>query len=94
MSLLYNVDIDNIEDLMKTLALNFQKRRLEKGFSRQAISELSGVPTPTIAKFEQKHTISLSSFAALAKLLGYTYAIKDFLSEPIYHSMQDSEVIY
>lgn len=46
-----------------------QKRRLEKGLSREALTELRGVPTPTIAKFEQKHTISLSSYVALAKCI-------------------------
>ena len=53
MPLLYNFDIDTVEELLAVLARNIQKRRLEKGLSREALTELSGVPTPTIAKFEQ-----------------------------------------
>ena len=67
MSLLYNFDIDTPEDILQLLACNLQKRRLEKGLSRDALSKLSGVPSPTIAKFEQKFSISLSSYVALTK---------------------------
>ena len=77
MQLLYNFDVDTPDELLTILADNLQKRRLEKGLSREALTELSGVPTPTIAKFEQKHTISLSTYVALAKALCYTKAIKE-----------------
>ena len=93
MPLLYNFDIDTLDELLATLAGSLQKRRLEKGLSREALSELSGVPTPTIAKFEQKHTISLASYVALAKALGYTKAIKELLSEPLYNTMEELEII-
>ena len=49
MSLLYNFDVERPEELLAILAQNLQKRRLEKGLSREALTELSGVPTPTIA---------------------------------------------
>lgn len=93
MQLLYNFDVDTSSELVAILADNLQKRRLEKGLSREALTALSGVPTPTIAKFEQKHTISLASFVALAKALGYSKAIKDLLSEPLYNTMEELENI-
>ncbi|CDN31911.1 transcriptional regulator [Mucinivorans hirudinis] len=93
MPLLYNFNIDTLDELLATLAGSLQKRRLEKGLSREALSELSGVPSPTIAKFEQKHTISLASYVALAKALGYTKAIKELLSEPLYNTMEELEII-
>lgn len=93
MSLIYNFDIDTPEDLLKILAKNLQQRRLEKGLSREALTKLSGVPTPTIAKFEQKQMISLSSYVSLAKALGYTKSIKDLLSEPIYNTMEELDII-
>lgn len=93
MPLLYNFDIDTLDELLAILASNLQKRRLEKGLSREALTELSGVPTPTIAKFEQKHTISLASFVALAKALGYTKDMKALLSEPLYNTMEELEMI-
>ena len=39
MSLLYNFDIDTPEDILQLLACNLQKRRLEKGLSRDAYSK-------------------------------------------------------
>ncbi|MGL4519105.1 MAG: helix-turn-helix domain-containing protein [Phocaeicola sp.] len=93
MPLLYNFDMDTPDELLAILAHNLQKRRLEKGLSRQALTLLSGVPTPTIAKFEQKHTISLSSFVALAKALGYSKMVKKLLSEPLYDTMEELEEI-
>ena len=47
MPLLYNFDVERPEELLAILAQNLQKRRLEKGLSREALTELSGVPTPT-----------------------------------------------
>lgn len=85
--------MDTPDELLAMLADNLQKRRLEKGLSREALTELSGVPAPTVAKFEQKHTISLASYVALAKALGYTKAIKELLSEPLYNTMEELEMI-
>ena len=93
MPLLYTFDIDSVDDMMTQLATNLQKRRLEKGLSREALTVLSGVPTPTIAKFEQKHAISLASYVALAKALGYAKSIKELLAEPQFSTMEELETI-
>lgn len=90
---LYTFDIDTPDELLQVLAQNLQKRRLEKGLSRDALSALSGVPAPTIAKFEQKFTISLSSYVALAKALGYAKAVKGLLSEPLFSTMEELDMI-
>ena len=88
MSYLYNFDIDTAEELTAVLARNMQQRRLEKGLSREALSEMSGVPAS-----EQKHTIALTSYVALAKALGYSADIKQLLSEPQYSTMEELETI-
>lgn len=93
MSYFYNFDLDTVEDVQQILANNLQKRRLEKGLSRNTLSEISGVPVSTIAKFEQKYTISLASYIALAKSLGYTKDVKDLLSKPLYRTIEELEVI-
>lgn len=93
MPLLYDFNMDSADDLATGLAENVKHRRLEKGLSRNALSLMSGVPTPTIAKFEQKHSISLSGFIALAKALGYTDALKSLLAEPIYSTMEELDTI-
>jgi transcriptional regulator with XRE-family HTH domain len=93
MPLLYNFDIEGTEELLAILAQNVQKRRLEKGLSRNALAGLSGVPAPTIAKFEQKHAISMASFVAIAKALGYANAIRELLAEPLFSTMEELEMI-
>lgn len=93
MSYFYNFDLETVNDILKILARNLQKRRLEKGISRNALAEMSNVPSTTIAKFEQKHTISLASYVALAKALGYTNDIKELLSKPLYNTMEELDTI-
>jgi Helix-turn-helix. len=93
MPFLYDFDIDTIDEILKLLAQHLQKRRLEKGLSRNTLSEISGVPAPTIAKFEQSYSISLSSYVALAKALGYTKEIKALLSQPQYSTMEELDLI-
>ncbi len=93
MPLLYNFDMETPDELLAILAGNLQRRRLEKGLSREALTEMSGVPTPTIAKFERQHTISLASFVALAKAMGYSQDVKSLLSEPLYSTMEELEQI-
>lgn len=93
MNLLYTFDPESPQDLCGILAMNLRKRRLERGLSRAALSMMSGVPTPTIAKFETKHSISLESFVALAKALGYIDEIKNLLTEPIYQTLEQLEYI-
>ena len=93
MPLLYDFNMDSAEDLAVRLSENVKRRRLEKGLSRSALAMMSGVPAPTIAKFEQHHGISLVSFLALAKALGYTDALKSLLAEPVYTTMEELDTI-
>lgn len=93
MPLLYDFNMDSAGDLAIRLAENVKRRRLEKGLSRKALSMMSGVPAPTIAKFEQQHSISLVGFLALAKALGYTEALKSLLAEPVYSTMEELDTI-
>lgn len=80
-------------ELMQILAQRLQKRRLEKGLSRQALSELSGVPAPTIARFEQHYAISLRQYLDLAIALGYANQVKDLMQEALYNTLEELETI-
>ncbi len=93
MPLLYDFDVDSVQDLMAGLSVKTKQRRLEKGLSRSALSLMSGVPVPTIAKFEQKHSISLQGFVALAKALGYSDEVKRLLAEPKFATMEELDTI-
>lgn len=89
----YTYDLDSPTSILALLAERIKKRRLEKGLSREALSQLSGVPVPTIAKFEQKNTVSLKAFIALAMPLGYTEDIKKLLDEPKFSTMNELQQI-
>ena len=78
---------------MQQLAERLKARRLEKGVSRQALAEMSGVPAPTIARFEQQYAISLRQYIDLAIALGYAEQMQVLMKEPIYKTMEELETI-
>ena len=53
------------ERLATILAENCRKRRLDKGMSRRSLSEKTGIPEPTLERFETKGKISLEAFLRL-----------------------------
>lgn len=52
------------------LAATLRLKRLNRDLTQKGLSERSGVPLPTLRKFEQKGTISLGSFLKLLMVLG------------------------
>ena len=78
---------------MQQLAERLKARRLEKGLSRQALAEISGVPAPTIARFEQQYAISMRQYIDLAITLGYAEQLQVLMQEPIYKTMEELETI-
>lgn len=78
---------------MQQLAERLKARRLEKGVSRQALAEMSGVPAPTIARFEQQYAISMRQYIDLAIALGYAEQLQVLMREPIYKTMEELETI-
>ena len=80
-------------ELMQQLAERLKARRLEKGLSRPALAEISGVPAPTIARFEQQHAISMRQYMDLAIALGYADQFQVLMQEPIYKTMEELETI-
>ena len=78
---------------MRELAERLKARRLEKGLSRQALAEISGVPAPTIARFEQQYAISMRQYIDLAIALGYVDQLQVLMQEPIYKTLEELETI-
>jgi hypothetical protein len=54
----------------KKLAENVRQRRLDMLLTQEGLAERSGVPLPTLRKFEQRGAISLESFLKLLMVLG------------------------
>lgn len=90
---MYELEQISSGELMLQLAKRLQKRRLEKGLSRQALSDLSGVPAPTIARFEQHYAISMRQFLDLVITMGYADEVKHLMDEPKYKTMEELETI-
>ena len=82
MNLIYDFDLDTPDELLEILAKNLQQRRLEKGLSRNALSKLSGVPTPHDCQIRNRNTPYLWPLSSQwPRALGYSKDIKE-LSVP------------
>lgn len=90
---MYSFEQISSAELMQQLADRVKSRRLERGLSRQALSELSGVPAPTIARFEQHYAISMRQYVDLVAALGYTDQLQEIMREPRYKTMEELETI-
>lgn len=93
LSLLDGFTLDNAEDIILAVAENFRRRRVEKNITRQRISELSGVPLSTVARFEQKGLISFESLVKLAMALDYTAEIRSLFGKPKFDTMAELDLI-
>lgn len=63
----------------RKLAENVRQRRLGMDLTQEGLAERSGVPLPTLRKFEQKGAISLESFLKLQMVVGGLEAMLDAL---------------
>ncbi len=54
----------------KVLAKQTRERRLQMELTQEGLAERSGVPLPTLRKFEQKGAISLESYLKIQMVLG------------------------
>jgi len=75
----------------KKIADNMRQQRLAMELTQEGLSKRSGVPLPTLRKFEQKGAISLESFLKLQMVLGGLGDIVSAteLKEDIFNSIDD-----
>ncbi|MBN4082342.1 helix-turn-helix transcriptional regulator [Mariprofundus ferrooxydans] len=59
-----------VSKAQKKLVENLRLHRLQMELTQEVLAERSGVPLPTLRKFEQKGVISLESFLKLQMVLG------------------------
>lgn len=93
LSLLDGFTLDNSGDIAKEVASNFRRRRVEKNITRRQISEDSGVPLSTVARFERQGLISFDSLIRLAMALGFTAEVRSLFGAAKYDTMQELETI-
>lgn len=89
LSVLENFTLDNADDIGKTVADDFRKRRIEKNLTREQVAEQSGVAVSNIVRFEQKGLISLKNLISIAMAMGYTSEVKNIFSQPKYSTMNE-----
>lgn len=73
------------------IAENIRARRLSMELTQEGLAERSGVPLPTLRKFEQKGAISLESFLKLLMVVGEVEELLNILkpSKPTFNSIDD-----
>ncbi len=62
--------LTTVAKAQEKIAENARLQRLTMGLTQQGLAERSGVPLPTLRKFEQKGLISLEAFLKLQMVLG------------------------
>ena len=91
----YSFDIfdKNPERLAKILAENCRKRRLDKGLRRRSLSEITGIPEPTLERFETKRKISLEALLKLVVEFDWFDEMSAIMSKSKYTTGEELEVI-
>lgn len=59
-----------VSKAQRKLTENIRERRLRMQLTQEGLAQRSGVPLPTIRKFEQKGVISLESFLKILLIVG------------------------
>lgn len=62
------------------LAQNVRQRRLNMDLTQEGLSKRSGVPLPTLRKFEQKGVISLEAYLKILMVVGGLEKMLDALT--------------
>lgn len=93
LSVLDSYTLDSADEMARQVAENFRQRRVEKNITRQKISELSGVPLSTVARFEQKGLIAFESLVKLAMALGYTSDMRNLFGSAKFDTMEELDMI-
>jgi transcriptional regulator with XRE-family HTH domain len=89
LSLLESLTTNNPDDVARSLANDFRRRRIEKNLTREKVAEISGIAVSNIVRFEQKGLISLKNLIGIAIALGYTSELKNIFAEPKYSTTEE-----
>ncbi len=75
----------------KTLAKQAKETRLARGWKRETLSKHTGIPVPTIKRYETTGDISLKQFLKLVFILGDLNILKEVFKpeEPFYSSIDE-----
>ncbi|WP_300670668.1 helix-turn-helix transcriptional regulator [Soonwooa sp.] len=82
---------NSLSKIQKKLVVHLRQRRLQMNLTQEGLAERSGVPLPTLRKFEQKGVISLESFLKILSVIGGLEEVVDVLKpkEQSFKSIDD-----
>ncbi len=89
LSVLDGFTLPDADDVARKMADDFRKRRVERGLTREAVAEKSGVALANITRFEQKGLISLKNLILLAISMDYLNEVRDIFAAPKYSTMEE-----
>lgn len=89
LSLLDSYSQPDADEVARKMADDFRKRRVERGLTREAMAEKSGVAPANITRFEQKGLISLKNLILLAVSMDYLHEVRDIFASPKYSTMEE-----
>ena len=91
----YSFDIFNKtpEHLAMVLAENCRKRRLDRGMSRRSLSEATGIPEPSLERFETKGKISLEAFLRLVVEFDWFDEMSTIMGKSKFTTGEELEII-
>jgi hypothetical protein len=64
------ISLDTPSEVQIKIAAKAKESRIMRGHSRMRCSELSGIPAPTLRRFEDTGQISLTQFLMLVRIYG------------------------
>lgn len=71
------------------IAGNAKRLRLSQNLSRKTLSEKSGVPEPTLKRFETTGKVSLDALLLIATALGTVEQVAKLFASPTIQSMDE-----
>lgn len=89
LSLLESLVPPEPDEVARKLADDFRRRRLEKGLTREAVAQESGVAVSNIIRFERQGLISLKNLISLAIATGYIAELQSVFAEPKFQTMEE-----
>lgn len=81
--------IKTVPEIQIIIANNFKSRRREHKITQKDLSTKSGVPIPSIKRFEQKGEISLISLIKIATVLELETELLSLFTKPYYNNIED-----
>jgi transcriptional regulator with XRE-family HTH domain len=86
-----SIELISPKDVQIDISKRFRTLRLFKNLKRQSLSEMSGVPTPSITRFERTGEISLRSLLKLSNALSSMDEFSSLFPLPAARSLDQIE---